>query len=622
MALGVLCSTVWLWRVPFFQQPDESAHADYAFALFDAGRPFRVRDAIWSTDATPEVRYLKRVSDFRAVRYSNEGRVPEGYGSATYFRGVDAAAPRPSHAAPPTGSRVPYAMFGYPAGYYVIAALVMTLATGVTHGSLVAAFFAVRAMGVALFAISLVTVFFVLRAAGARESPALIGTAALALFPLAAWVSAYIQPDTLVLALVSPCLLFALRWRARPFDLAATSALSATLVALAFVKPVYAGALIIPCVALVASYARRRSVSLRQRFGSLAAVGLLPVLATFAARYAVPVTRIATPSNVAPSAVLRPGVPLGVNVDELAGYAARALGQAYLSGPAFRDFWMNFGWNGTPYFRTESLHEGAGALLGLASAATIVLMLIRCVTALARLWRIVRRRSPWTAMALVGRDVVANAYVVWSALVIAVFAVSRGTFAVQGRYWLPVIATVLALGIVYVPRLVKAAQRRRIAFVFAGAWLAYGIVATPFSLAAMESRFYRSPGAVAPNPSAVAFYRALDLRGNVSRPAGAVVKAGDPLLLEGWAIGTCERSPVVGIGVLVDGRMATAATYGIARRDVADDVNDDAALHAGFRARLNTRALRLGRHSLRLIAELRGKPPERAGKTLAFDVVP
>ena len=143
IALGLAC--VWVFRVPLFQQPDENAHADYAFALFAAHGPIRASTGRPATDVDPVVRYLEGASGFRAMRFSGDGRVPAGYGSAAFDRALDAGAPHPSTVVDPRSDmRVPWVAAQYPYLYYALDALAIGVAGLVGGGSVLAEFFGAR----------------------------------------------------------------------------------------------------------------------------------------------------------------------------------------------------------------------------------------------------------------------------------------------------------------------------------------------------------------------------------------------------------------------------------------------------------------------------------------------
>ena len=113
LTIAIVASIYWTYRVPFYQQPDELAHADYVFALYDAKTAYVVRDGDAATEVAPNSRYLAAAVTYRKMRYNPYGRAPESYGTVPYFRAVDAAAPDPSGHVPRAGDRIPYMMKVY-----------------------------------------------------------------------------------------------------------------------------------------------------------------------------------------------------------------------------------------------------------------------------------------------------------------------------------------------------------------------------------------------------------------------------------------------------------------------------------------------------------------------------
>ncbi len=88
IALSVGLSTFWAFRVPIFEEPDESAHFDYAISIATAHKLILARDGIPGTDVHPYTRYLEDATNFRGTRYNPDGRAPQGYGTAALLRGL------------------------------------------------------------------------------------------------------------------------------------------------------------------------------------------------------------------------------------------------------------------------------------------------------------------------------------------------------------------------------------------------------------------------------------------------------------------------------------------------------------------------------------------------------
>jgi hypothetical protein len=214
-ALAIACagalSATWVFLVPIFQSPDEPAHFDYAISIVDAHRLVRRADGASATIVSPQTKYLLRISDFARIAGHSPMHVAADYGSAAYFRSLDAGAPRGGGAALPPG-QISYIVRLYPFGFYGLEALVATTVTSL-GGSLTATFFAARLLCVAL---TMLALFFSYRACLNLGVPPLTSvalTGAVGLFPMVSMVSSYVQPDNLAFAAVSAALFFATQLR-------------------------------------------------------------------------------------------------------------------------------------------------------------------------------------------------------------------------------------------------------------------------------------------------------------------------------------------------------------------------------------------------------------------------
>src|SRR5271166_3704110 len=150
LVISTLLSAFWAFRVPIFEQPDESAHFDYAISIATAHRLILAREGVPGTDVHPFTRYLEDATNFRDLHYNADGRAPRSYGSSEFYRHLDAGAPPAVSFDPAAVHKMPLIVMAYPFGFYAIEALVMNLAALVTHGSLSAMFFAARLFCVAL----------------------------------------------------------------------------------------------------------------------------------------------------------------------------------------------------------------------------------------------------------------------------------------------------------------------------------------------------------------------------------------------------------------------------------------------------------------------------------------
>src|SRR5271168_4105272 len=65
IAVSVALSTFWAFRVPIFEEPDESAHFDYAISIATAHRLILAREGVPGTDVHPYTLYLEDTTNFR-----------------------------------------------------------------------------------------------------------------------------------------------------------------------------------------------------------------------------------------------------------------------------------------------------------------------------------------------------------------------------------------------------------------------------------------------------------------------------------------------------------------------------------------------------------------------------
>ncbi len=487
IVLGALfVASMWLVRVPFMQESDEQAHADYAYALFDAGGFFRVAHGVARDRVTPEVRYLAARSNFIALRHDHGARVSPGYGTASYYRKLDAEAPRPLHHGPAAGKKIAYVIYNYPIGYYALAALAMAGAYAASHGSLVATYFAARALGVGSLAVTLVCAHAIFRACRISRNVSLMLTAAFGYLPLTSWVSAYIQPDTLTVACVTVALLLTIRLRERPFDTRLTAYLGLALATTFFVKQHYGLVLTVASDIAIAGYALRMRPSARALASTFAACVVIPIVSYVAATHITPIGALVTPpilTHAAPAAS-----PLAALSHE-AAYARRGFYDVFVAGVAFATYWAFFGDLFTPYIGDQTLLSACEHGIGIASLLVLVTIAYRQMRVYLALFRIARRHARLGFSLLLG-DPVLNLYVAWTVFLLAVYARSLGVVFLEGRYFLAMTVPAMLIGVRYLPRVFARRMRARISFGIAGAWLAASVVLAPIAYLSMERRFY------------------------------------------------------------------------------------------------------------------------------------
>jgi hypothetical protein len=598
-ALGV--SAVWAVRVPIFQEPDELAHADYTFALVDVGRPFVVIDPTLATIASRQAAFLSRAVDYRAMRYNPFARVSAGYGTRSYFRAIDKAAPAPSHDVPRPHARFPYVAGLYPTAFYAFEAAAMVLAEHLSRGSLTSAFLAARYVGVLLLGITLFFSFAIFRRSGLAARESLLATTAVGFFPLVDWVGGYIQPDNLVAALFAAGIAVALgpSSRARsiddPPDLSYVAIVGAIVTAAVLTKVHYALALWIATVPLVAfripKTQRRVGCGLLVTF----CVGLPVVAYGLSISVLNPVRRLISPvawvtsagassaTDPAPAAIVSSGL--------------HAFNDAFFGGIAGLGFWLHFGMRSGSFVPVGAIWPVRGVIV----AATIVTLglfaslELRLARRIGRIWH---RRSAWLACRLTLRSAPVNAYVIVTVMLVAIGAITRGGLVLQGRYWLPVVTSLGVVLFAHLPKLVKSGPRRRLRLALTCAGATYSVIASIVALLAMNADFYGPTGT--PTHDSVADIESVRVTTTsmlaLDEPS---VRRGAVVTIGGYAVDMRTGLPARNVVVSVDGHDREIARVGRAVPRLAEAFNDDAILRAGFDCHLSTANLATGVHVLR-----------------------
>jgi hypothetical protein len=593
---------VWALRVPPFEEPDELAHADYAFTFFDAGRPFHIEAPRLRTEVSKQATYLAGAVGYRAMRYNPFARVSNGYGTAAYFRSVDARAPARSERAPTPRADMPYVAWLYPAGYYALEAGTMLLASKFTAGSLVAAFLAARLANVALLGITLVAAYVIFRRSGLGRTTSLVAVAAVGFFPLESWVSGYIQPDDLVATLFAVTIALSLRSRRDPRAPGGTPyamffCIGLLIAATAFTKVHYAFALwlvVVPAMALRI----RRAKRLVDATALLAACVALPAIAYALATTAVtPLGHIVSARAWVASA--------GVRSPSLAGALAsvlrnglRTFGDAYFGGAAFAGFWAHFGMHGVTFFPGRSGSIVSDGIVVL-SAITLVLFIAVESKIAIRLARVARRRSPLAALRLVASAAPVNAYCVVSAMLIGIAAVANGGLALQGRYWLPVVVPLGVVLFVQLPKYLNVAARRRAGLALVTVAATYSIVASLFGLGAIGRAFYEKPEAE-PTVDSLADIDRVIVRGQTRENVDALTVGRDRAVgFSGYAVDMTTGLPAAVVLLTIDGRERATQHNFRPDQHLSGVFNDDAILRSRFTFTLPSATLRPGTHVVR-----------------------
>jgi hypothetical protein len=586
IAVALALALVWVFRVPFFEEPDENAHADYAFTLFTVHAPFRAQEGRAATDVHPLVRYLEERSDFRTIHYNPDGRAPAGYGSAAFYRDVDSRAPGvAADFLAHDGGRVPWVARQYSYLYYALDAMAIGAAALVSGGSAVAEFFGARILNVALLAVSLILTYLTLGELRVHRLLRLVLIAAIAWFPLTSWVSAYVQPDNLAFAAIALVFYLSLRARREADVMWPALWLGLGLGLLAMTKSQYFVAVALPALA-DRSFRSAPHLQSAVRRAFYVLLVCAPAALLIASSFAIRGSERAYVSN----AIAANGDPLGVALHHgsaaFAAYAGSEL-VAFLSktfswGLPFVSYWGMISWTGTQIrFGGPSPTALVFQLLSACSLVIFVLVTARTASVWIRLAR-VAQRSPRASWRLLLGDVIFNSYVLFIAVMAAIWVASGGELGTQGRYWLPFILPATLCATRYaLPHFAQLWRlRRAFAMVGASVLLLYSIAGSIAALAALDDRFYRAPSSLNP----------YEYQARITG-LGPVV--------DGWAVDSRSGEPARRVDLVIDGRIRVPARTGMARRDAALRLHDDALLDSGFAAPL-PRRLPSGRHSLRL----------------------
>jgi Predicted membrane protein (DUF2142) len=615
IAASIAMSAFWAWRVPIFEEPDESAHFDYAVSIATAHRLVRARDGLLGTDVHPYTQYLEDQTNFRGTRYNRDGRVPEGYGTPSYFRNLDSNKPALA-SAQSLPHKIPFTAKYYPFGFYAVVAVVMEIASLATHKSLVAMFFAARFFCVILLLPTLLFSNAILRELRIPRAQRFAVLFAAGLLPTTSWVFGYIQPDNLVFVLTSLTILFGLR--ARPViarDLT-WLALGLALAFLCATKVQYFIATAVPVIAWLAVCAAQaklvRLTLLRKLVLLLAPIAIVVAICVYIA-YAPPM-----PGPIAKGELGQHFFrALNAGPSDVARYVWEQTGAAfgnYLGvGRGLISYWGSISWLMTPVvFGTIPITLGVFEIISGLTITVASLMLVRQFKVFLRLALVARYRSA-AALRLLTQNLLLISYAMFLASMLAFSIFTNGEIVKQGRYFLPFILASNLCAAKYGPQ----ALPRRYGIPFSRLMLTllccYSVIGSFFAIKSLNQRFY------VPVSEPSAFERSLhvdascnDLGYDIDRTRALIVRRPQPIVLCGWALDASTGEPVRGVLAQVDDLPAVALPFGLPRPDVVTNLLDDRLLFSGFHAQIRTDNLSDGTHLLRfLVVE-----PER-GKVYA-----
>lgn len=591
VVVSVLLALVWVFRDPFFQQPDENAHADYAFAISTTGHLIRARDGPLQTDVHPYTRRLESVSNFRGIRMNPDGRVPRHYGESAFYREVDAHKPvvdpklfeQKNHP-------VPYVAGIYSFVFYGAEAIVARTAAALTGGSITSMLFAMRLFCVALMAAMLLFSFAIMRELHIAPRRALLIVAAVGFFPLVSWHSAYVQQDNFACAISAAVVYAALRVRRLGISLSRLIPLGLILGLAAATKLPYFAATAFSVTSLVAAFFPRRTSPARWAAGF--GILLAPSIALIAvSQYFSHTDEFAHRLKLAQSN----RIVSAFHSDFWRGLAetgreiARATWSTFGFGDTSAGFWHGFSWYaGTVLIGTFEITFVIHAIIVTGTLATTVLMIYRQWTTYRRLITIWRNGSPRRAFRVWASDPVLNSYFAFVVLLLLSDALSNGALS-SNRYWVVFIAPAFLCGTWYAPRVLQIRYRQTMGNSVLVSILAFCIISVPYSWRALEQRYY------IPLPPGHQHYDAAGIFEPEHQPV--VVRRGETLRLHGWALDSKTGLPAHGVMIAIDGRRRFAARYGLEENNFALLLHDDATEHCGFAAAIDTRPLSLGSHT-------------------------
>ena len=496
-------STVWVFRVPLLQNPDESSHIDYVFSIYSAGRLLNVRDSpsAWNVHPRFEGRkdkegleslsydmlshqytlYLIDATEFQRIRFHPEQKVPADYGTIAYYKELDAKAPQSPAQLPDLNPRDnPWMLTAYPFLYYAVCAAFMKVLSLFGAGP-VWLFLAARFLSVIFFAASLVVAYGVLREFRLRKGRALILTAIFAFFPLCTFISSSVQPDNLALLLVLLCWYLTLRIRRAGLDssrmyLLLGLALGALLVTKYHIFLFTAVAVL---ATLFSEYLfRRQSIKILPRRLMLL---LLPAALLFGVQlWVVWGGGTITGSNLHPA---RMGLILGIKT---------ALYDYYRVGPAFSSWWGTFGWmDASLVILSNGFQARVWRLLSSLTLLVLAMVFFRFVQVAIRLIRVAARAGWRRALRLAFSNPLIINHLIFSVFMVLLYATTDNAFFAQGRHWFPYMLSSFWITIEFAPRVLPLRKlQRAVSTLLILGFVVYCLLGGYFSLKTITQRYY------------------------------------------------------------------------------------------------------------------------------------
>jgi hypothetical protein len=592
IAVSALISLAYAISVPPFMMPDEVAHADYAFAFFDAGKPFRLHSSSPSNYVTPQTRYLIDDARYRKLRYNIYATVAvTHYGVRTR---AEPSAPLRSLVPPRDGAPVPYAMLSYPPVYYAVVSSAMSVAYGITNHTIVAAFYAGRLTNIAYLVLTLIAVSGLLGELPLTSTQRIALFVAIALFPMTQWMSSYVQPDNATALLVTLCAYLTIKLRATARPLLVIAALSSLQCLLAFTKLHYA---LVVTVAIAPTHAPwfRRSSATTRAIGIIA-LGVVPVVAMIIVPHVLPAGQFrgstvdeAFRGNAASSARL-----FITNI-------AETIVSVFFGGQTFESFWFHVGIRAASAFgEWKPIAAVLNALVVAGTLLTVVAFAIARIRIARRLCALARRRGIVRALDFVASDVNLNLYAILTVLLLGLSAAANGLLELQGRYWYPVLTSIFFLSVRSLGGAVRRSHRRRAETGYCLILATLAIVLAPATFIAMHDDFYTSRPDHPTHELGEISHVFVDERPQIGEPVE--MRASSTLRITGVAMDSSLGEPAAIVRYRIDGRDAGPVATRLADDRLARIFNDPRLDRSGFSVRVDTRSLLPGDHVIVLDA--------------------
>jgi hypothetical protein len=293
--------------------------------------------------------------------------------------------------------------------------------------------------------------------------------------------------------------------------------------------------------------------------------------------------------------------------------AVQTLGTLFFWSDQMRLYWNNFSWGGYAItFGSAEFTRITTFAIRYLTLGAAVLVLARIVIDGQRLVRIAWRGRARRALLVLARRTTFLTYVAFIAIVCGLVVYAGGDFALQGRYFLPVIEATFLCAVVWGPSVLPKRAGKVAGGFLLSALVLYGLGGAYFGYRSVYQRFYSSPPAQAPVDIWARFDDAAG-RMQLGPTANFGLVRGRALRLSGFAFDGRSLDPWAGVALVTDGAREVRAGYGLSRPDVACRETDSGLAGTGFTATLDTSLMKAGTHTVALVALT------RTGQTIPTD---